>query len=78
MKSGLIAAVSTKAGRGEDSAKYAGTYSFVKGGHFNASGFIKGVNSAKLSGKDYNDAVSRWLKANQKKYGYTYSFTKAK
>lgn len=73
-----IVAVSTKAGRGEDSAKYAGTYSFVKGGHFNASGFIKGVNSAKLSGKDYNDAVSRWLKANQKKYGYTYSFTKAK
>lgn len=73
-----IVAVSTKAGRGEDSAKYAGTYTFVKGGHFNASGFIKGVNSAKLSGKDYNDAVSRWLKANQKKYGYTYSFTKAK
>lgn len=73
-----IVAVSTKEGRGEDSAKYAGTYSFVKGGHFNASAFIKGVNSAKLSGKDYNDAVSRWLKANQKKYGYTYSFTKAR
>ena len=73
-----IVAVSTRAGRGEDTAKYAGTYSFVKGGHFDASGFIKGVNSAKLSGKDYNDAVSRWLKANQKKYGYTYSYTKAK
>lgn len=73
-----IVAVSTKEGRGEESAKYAGTYSFVKGGHFNASAFIKGVNSAKLSGKDYNDAVSRWLKANQKKYGYTYSFTKAR
>lgn len=73
-----IVAVSTRAGRGEDTAKYAGTYPFVKGGHFDASGFIKGVNSAKLSGKDYNDAVSRWLKANQKKYGYTYSYTKAK
>lgn len=73
-----IVAVSTTAGRGEESAKYAGTYSFVKGQHFNASGFVKGVNSAKLSGKDYNDAVSKWLKANQKKYGYTYSFTKAK
>lgn len=73
-----IVAVSTTEGRGADTAKYAGTYSFVKGTHFNASGFIKGVNSAKLSGKDYNDAVSRWLKANQKKYGYTYSFTKVK
>ncbi len=73
-----IVAVSTRAGRSEETAKYAGTYSFVKGGHFDASGFIKGVNGAKLSGRDYNDAVSRWLKANQKKYGYTYSFTKAK
>lgn len=73
-----IVAVSTKAGRSEDTAKYAGTYTFVKGTHFNASAFVKGVSNAKLSGKDYNDAVSRWLKANQKKYGYTYSFTKAK
>lgn len=72
-----IVAVSSKQGRGEDSAKYAGTYSFIKGNRFDASGFIKAVNRAKLSGKDYNDAVSRWLKANQKKYGYKYSFTKA-
>lgn len=74
---GIVAVSSTK-GRDTDTAKYAGTYSFVKGTHFNASGFVKGVNSAKLSGKDYNDAVSKWLKANQKKYGYKYSFTKAK
>jgi len=73
-----IVAVSSTAGRGEDTAKYAGTYSFVKTAKFNASGFVKGVNSAKLSGKDYNDAVSKWLKANQKKYGYIYSFVKAK
>lgn len=50
----------------------------MKGGHFNASAFIKGANSAKLSSKDYNDAVSRWLKANQKKYSYTYSFANAR
>lgn len=73
-----IVAVSTTKGRGEETAKYAGTYSFVKGHRFDAAGFVKGVNSAKLSGKDYNDAVSKWLKANQRKYGYTYSFTKAK
>lgn len=72
-----IVAVSSKQGRSAETAKYAGTYSFVKGTHFNASGFIKAVNRAKLSGRDYNDAVSKWLKANQKKYGYTYSFSKA-
>ena len=73
-----IVAVSTKAGRSDLSAKYAGTYTFVKGGHFNASGFIKAVNKAQISGKDYNDAVDRWLKNNQKKYGYTYTYQKAK
>ena len=73
-----IVAVSTRAGRDATSAKYAGTYTFTKGGHFDAAGFVKGVNSANLSGRDYNDAVSRWLRANQKKYGYTYSFQRAK
>ena len=73
-----IVAVSTPAGRSADTAKYAGTYTFVKGQRFNASGFVKGVNSAKLSGKDYNDAVDKWLRANQKKYGYTYTYVKAK
>lgn len=73
-----IVAVSTPAGRSADTAKYAGTYTFVKGQRFNASGFVKGVNSAKLSGKDYNDAVDKWLRANQKKYGYSYTYVKAK
>lgn len=73
---GIVAISGTK-GRSADTAQYAGTYSFVKGTHFNASGFVKAVNTAKLSGKDYNDAVNKWLKANQKKYGYKYSFTKA-
>ena len=43
---------------------------------FNASGFVKAINTATLSGKDYNDAVNKWLKANQKKYGYKYSYSK--
>ena len=71
-----IVAVSSPQGRTPETAKYAGTYSFVKGTHFNASGFVKAVNTAKLSGTDYNDAVSRWLKANQKKFGYKYSYSK--
>lgn len=55
-----------------------GDYKFVKTHKFKASEFVKAVKTAKMSGKDYNDAAHRWLKANQKKYGYNYSFTKAK
>lgn len=55
-----------------------GDYKFVKTHKFDAVGFTKAVKNARMKGKDYNDAADRWLKANQKKYGYTYSFTKAK
>ena len=55
-----------------------GDYVFVKSHKFNATGFVKAVKSARMQGKDYTDAADRWLKANQKKYGYTYQFIKAK
>lgn len=74
-ESGIVAVSSTK-GRRPETAKYAGTYSFVKGTHFDSSGFVKAVRNASIKGKDYNDAVSRWLKANQKKYGYTFTYKK--
>lgn len=54
-----------------------GDYVFVKTHKFNASAFTKAVKNATLRGKDYNDAADRWLKANQKKYGYKYRFNKA-
>lgn len=54
-----------------------GDYKFVKTHKFKASSFIKAVKTARMKGKDYTDAVDRWLKANQKKYGYVYSFEKA-
>ena len=73
-----VVAVSTKAGRDEKTAQYAGTYTFVKGTHFNASGFVKAINEAQLKGKDVNSAAHSWLKRNQKKYGYKYSFVPAK
>lgn len=73
-----IVAVSSKKGRDAATANYAGTYTFEKGQHFNASGLMKALSRAKISGKDYNDAVSAWLKKNQKKYGYKYSYTPAK
>lgn len=72
---GIVAVSGTK-GRSADTAKYAGTYTFVKGTHFNATAFTKAVNSATIRGNDYNDAVHKWLKANQKKYGYKYSYSK--
>lgn len=58
------------------SGKY-GDYIFVKTQKFNASGFIKALKGAKLHGKDYNDAANKWLRANQKRYGYSYRFEKA-
>ena len=51
-------------------------YKFEKGTHFKASAFTKAVNTAKFKGSDYDDAVDKWLKKNQKKYGYKYSRTK--
>lgn len=77
-----IVAVSTTKGRNKgiyaETAKYAGTYTFIKGGHFKATEFVKAVNKAYLTGKDYNDAVDKWLRKNQKKYGYTYTYQRNK
>ena len=51
-------------------------YKFEKGTHFKATEFTKAVKTAKMKGKDYDDAVDKWLKNNQKKYGFKYSRTK--
>lgn len=69
-----ITASSTSEGRTEATAKYAGDYIFNKGKNFNAAAFVKAVKGAYLKGKDYNDAVDKWLKAHQQKYGYTYTY----
>lgn len=55
-----------------------GDYIIVKKNHFKANAFARAVKSAKLRGKDYDDAVNRWLKKNRDKYGYAYEFKKAK
>lgn len=75
-----IVASSSRAGRDEKTAKYAGDYSFTKNQNFDANGFVKALNRAQLKGADYNDAVSKWLgnKSRQRQYGYKYSFTPAK
>lgn len=47
-------------------------YIFEKGTHFKANDFIKGVKTAKMKGSSYDDAVDKWLKTNQSKYGFKY------
>lgn len=55
-----------------------GDYVFMKTKNFNSNAFVRAVNNARPRGKDYDDAIGKWLKSNQKKYGYTYEFRKLK
>ncbi len=73
-----IVAVSSKRGRNPKTAKYAGTYTFEKENNFNANKFMKALSRARISGKDYNDAVSKWLTSNQNKYGFKYTYSPAR
>lgn len=70
----LLSTASDRNSRGIVAAGKKYNYIFKKrdGGKFKAAAFTKAVNNATLRGKDYNEAVHNWLKANQKKYGYTY------
>ena len=49
-------------------------YVFLKGSHFErySQAFQHAVKNSTLQGKDYDDAVHKWLTANQKKYHYKY------
>ena len=53
-----------------------GDYVFVKGDRFKPREFVAAMSSAKMKGSDYNDATHKWLRRNQKKYGYKYDFIK--
>lgn len=55
-----------------------GDYIFQKSNGFKATEFVKAVKTAKLTGTSYDDAVDKWLTANQKKYGYKYEFKKSR
>lgn len=51
-------------------------YTFEKGTHFKADKFVRAVKNATLKGTSYDDAADKWLKDNQKKYGYKYNRSK--
>lgn len=47
-------------------------YIFQKGTHFRTEDFILAIIDARLKGKNYDDAVHKWLTDNQRTYGYKY------
>lgn len=55
-----------------------GYYRVDKGTHFKAESFARGVKNARMVGTSYDDAVDKWLKKNQTKYGYKYTNVKDK
>ncbi len=56
----------------------AGQYTFHKGSHFKAEAFRKAIHKLKVSSTNYDRDLDKWLKANQKKYGYQYSYKPTK
>ena len=70
--------VSRSAEKGIVAVGKKGDYVFLKNHNFKGKEFEKAMSRAKPRGKNYDDAVGKWLTANQKKYGYTYYFNKLK
>ena len=48
------------------------------GGHFKKGAFLQAMSRADLAGTSYEQAVSKWLKTNQKKLGYSFEYKKRK
>lgn len=55
-----------------------GDYIIKRTGHFKPEAFTRAVRNARMKGKDYNDAVKRWLgdKDRQSKFGYRFQYVK--
>lgn len=49
-----------------------------KGGHFKKDAFQNAINKVTLTGSSLEQATASWLKANQKKFGYTFEYKKRK
>lgn len=69
-----IAFISQSQGRRIIAVGQNGEYSFTKGAKFDSAGMMKALKRT-ISGKTYDEAMGNFLEKNQKKYGYTYSFT---
>lgn len=56
----------------------AGTYTLERGNHFNGAGLNSAIRKLKVNSGDYDRQLAKWLNANQKTYGYKYTYTPAK
>lgn len=56
----------------------AGTYKITKTHRFKATEFEQAIRNIQVHDDNYDMDLHKWLKANQRKYGYKYSYTKAK
>ena len=54
--------------------RQAGTYKVTKGTHFKSAEFMEALRKVKVRDDDYDRDLHKWLKRNQRTYGYTYSF----
>lgn len=57
------------------SRRRAGTYKISKTKDFKASDFTRAIAKVKVSDSDYDRTLTNWLRANQKRYGYKFTFT---
>ena len=71
--SDLLSAAMT-GGKGIVASGKNGDYIFAKTNHFKPEEFARAVRGARMKGKNYDDAVDKWLTRNQKKFGYSYVF----
>lgn len=56
----------------------AGTYRITKTHHFKYAEFQQAIRGIQLRSDHYDEDLHRWLSANQRKYGYKYSYRKAR
>ena len=77
-KADLLTTTQNRGQRGIVASGKHGDYIFKKRSNFKSAQFAKAINTAQMKGKDYNDATDKWLKKNQKRFGYEYEFKKVK
>ena len=52
----------------------AGTYTITKTGRFKRAAFVNALKGIKIHGDNYDKELDKWLRENQKVYGYKYSY----
>lgn len=56
----------------------AGVYQWKKTQHFKKNEFVSAIHNVKVNDSNYDKDLDKWLRSNQRKFGYKYSFTPAR